>query len=392
LAFEPLAGVRVVDVTTSLAGPYCTELLGALGADVVKIEPPGGDEARAWGPPFRDGESTMFLAMNMNKRSVALDLRRGRDVLLRLVEGADVFIESLRPGLAEERGLGAGELQRLNPRLVYCSINAFGRSGPWSRRPGYDPLMQAAGGILSVTGEPGGHGVRVGVSIIDQGTGTWAALGILAALAERGSTGRGRVVDVALFETAIALLAYQITGFLASGELPGRWGTGFASIAPYRVYETSDGELMIAAANDRLFAAFAEAVGLPALVSDARFVTNAERVRHREELDALLAVPLAAKSTEVWLERLGRVGVPAAPVQDVGQVLANDQTQASGILQQLPAGFTTIAFPLLFDGERVLHRARPPRLGEHTAEVLVEAGFSAAEVEALAAAGVVRLA
>ena len=251
--------------------------------------------------------------------------------------------------------------------------------------------MQAAGGILSVTGEPGRTGVRVGVSIIDQGTGTWAALGILAALAERGQTGEGRVVDVALFETAIALLAYQLTGFLASGELPGRWGTGFASIAPYRVYATSDGELMIAAANDRLFAAFVEAVELPELVDDPRFATNAERVRHRDELDALLEVPLARRSTGVWLERLGRTGVPAAPVQNAGQVVMHEQTQASGILQQLPAGLTTVAFPLLMDGERVLHRSPAPRLGEHTAEVLEEAGYSSAEVEELVAAGIVRL-
>jgi crotonobetainyl-CoA:carnitine CoA-transferase CaiB-like acyl-CoA transferase len=392
VSFLPLAGVRIVDVTTSLAGPYCTEVLAALGADVIKVEPPEtGDECRHWGPPFRDGESTMFLAMNASKRSVAVDLRRGRDVVLRLAEGADVFLQSLRPGLAEERGLGSTELLELNPRLVYCSINAFGRSGPWSRRPGYDPLMQAAGGILSVTGEPGRSGVRVGVSIIDQGTGLWAAIGILAALHEREQTGRGRVVDVALYETAVSLLAYQITGYLASGELPGRWGTGFASIAPYQVFQTEDGELMIAAGNDRIFAAFAEAVELPELATDPRFATNADRVRNREVLARLLAEPISRKSSEVWLERLGRAGVPVAPVQNVGQVVAHEQTQASGILQQLPPGMTMVALPLLADGERALHRFPPPRLGEHTAEVLAEAGFSKEEVADLAEAGVVRL-
>jgi formyl-CoA transferase/CoA:oxalate CoA-transferase len=392
VSFLPLQSVRVVDVTTSLAGPYCTELLGALGADVVKVEPPGtGDECRAWGPPFRDGESTMFLAMNANKRSVGIDLRRGREVLLRLVEGADVFVQSLRPGLARERGVGSDELLALNPRLVYCSINAFGRTGPWSRRPGYDPLMQAAGGILSVTGEPGRPGVRVGVSIIDQGTGVWAAFGIMAGLWEREHTGRGRVVDVALYETAVALLAYQITGFLASGEQPGRWGTGFASIAPYQVFQTSDGELMIAAGNDRLFAALAEAVELPELASDPRFASNGDRVRHREELGTLLAEPIRTKSSEIWLERLGRAGVPAAPVQNVGQVVAHEQTQASGILQQLPAGFTTVAVPLLLDGERVLHHSPAPALGAHTSEVLAEAGYSEAEIASLADEGAVAL-
>jgi crotonobetainyl-CoA:carnitine CoA-transferase CaiB-like acyl-CoA transferase len=392
VTFLPLQGIRVVDVTTSLAGPYCTEVLGALGADVVKIEPPGtGDEARTWGPPFQDGESTLFLAMNASKRSVGLNLRHGHDVLLRLVERADVFVQSLRPGLADERGLGSGELLELNPRLVYCSINAFGRSGPWSNRPGYDPLMQAAGGILSVTGEPGGPGVRVGVSIIDQGTGVWAALGVLAALMERQQTGRGRVVDVALYETAVALLAYQITGYLASGELPGRWGTGFASIAPYQVFQTSDGELMIAAGNDRLFAALAEAAGTPGLASDPRFVTNADRVRHREALSELLAQRIAREASAVWLERLGRAGVPVAPVQDVGQVVAHEQTQASGILQQLPQGMSLVAMPLLMGGERVLHRSPAPALGAHTAEVLAEAGYSEQEIDGLAAAGAISL-
>jgi crotonobetainyl-CoA:carnitine CoA-transferase CaiB-like acyl-CoA transferase len=384
--------MRVVDVTTSLAGPYCTEVLGALGADVVKIEPVrGGDEARTWGPPFRDGESTLFLSMNANKRSVGLDLRRGGDVLRRLVEGADVFVESLRPGLAEERGLGSDDLLALNPRLVYCSINAFGASGPWSRRPGYDPLMQAAGGILSVTGEPGRPGVRVGVSIIDQGTGVWAALGIVAGLMERAQTGRGGVVDVALYETAVALLSYQIAGYLASGDLPGRWGTGFASISPYQTFATSDGELMIAAGNDRLFAGLAEAVGQPELASDPRFVTNADRVRNRDELSEILAEQIALASSTIWLERLGRAGVPVAPVHNVGQVVAHEQTQASGILQQLPHGMTLVGMPLLFDGERVVNRTPAPGLGAHTREVLAEAGYAVEEIDRLAADGIVAL-
>ncbi len=391
MSFLPLQGVRVIDVTTSLAGPFCTEVLAALGADVIKVEPPAGDEARTWGPPFQAGEATLFLAMNAGKRSLALDLRRGRDVLLRLVEGADVLVQSLRPGLADERGLGPDALLRLNPRLVYCSINAFGRSGPWSRRPGYDPLMQAAGGIVSVTGEPDGPGVRVGVSIIDQGTGTWAALAIVAALLDRERSGRGRVVDTALYETAVSLLAYHITGYLASGELPGRWGTGFPSIAPYQVFPTADGELMIAAGNDRLFAALVEAVGRPELADDPRFRTNADRVQHRHELSRLLSEATAGQTTETWLERLGRAGVPAAPVHNVAQVVAHEQTQASGILQELRPGVTTAALPLVVDGERVLHRSPPPALGAHTADILAEAGYSQAEIERLAAEGIVRL-
>jgi crotonobetainyl-CoA:carnitine CoA-transferase CaiB-like acyl-CoA transferase len=391
VTFLPLGGIRVVDVTTSLAGPYCTELLAALGADVVKIEPPaGGDEARTWGPPFHDGEGTLFLAMNAGKRSLALDLRRGHEVLLRLAERADVFVQSLRPGLAEERGLGPNDLRALNPRLIYCSINAFGRTGPWSKRPGYDPLMQAAGGVISVTGEPGRPGVRVGVSLIDQGTGTWAALGIVAALAERERTGEGAVVDVALFETAIAYLGYHLTGYLASGTVPRAHGTAFPSIAPYETFATADGELMVAAGNDRLFASLAETVGLPELAADARFATNPDRVANREELVKALGERFRTAERAAWLERLAAAGVPAAPVQDTAEVAAHEQTQATGMLQRL-GDLTTVALPLSFDGERMRHHSPPPRLGAHSAEVLAEAGYSEAEIEELAATGIVRL-
>ena len=386
----------MVDVTTSLAGPYCTELLGALGADVIKIEPPAtGDEARTWGPPFWNGESTLFLSANASKRSLALDLRRGRDVLLRLAERADVFVQSLRPGLAEERGLGAGELRGRNPRLVYCSIRSFGRTGPWAMRPGYDPLAQAAGGIVSVTGEPGRPGVRAGVSIIDQGTGLWAAFAILAALRERERTGEGREVDVSLYETAIGYLAYHITGYLGSGAVPSGEGTAFPSIAPYQAFQTRDGRLMVAAGNDRLFAALAEAVGLTELAADGRFATNADRVANREALAELLEERFQAEDRATWLERLERAGVPAAPVQDVAEVAAAEQTQALGILQPLPhpavPGLVTPALPVSVDGERILHRSPPPELGAHSAEVLAEVGYSDEEIAELAAAGIVRL-
>src|SRR5436190_8964017 len=291
MSFAPLAETLVVDLTSSLAGPYCTQILAALGAEVVKVEhPQRGDETRQWGPPFWDGEGAIFLAANAGKRSLALDFRapEGKEALLRLADRADVFIQSLRPGRADRAGLSEGDLRTRNPRLVYCNIGAFGRAGPSSHRPGYDPLLQAAGGIMSVTGEAGRPGVRVGVSVIDQTTGMWAAIGILSALWERERTGGGSVVDVSLYESAIGLVAYHLVGYLGSGEVPGRHGTAFPLICPYEAFAARDGEVMVAAANDKLFAGLCSALGAPELAGDPRFATNPDRVANREELISLL--------------------------------------------------------------------------------------------------------
>jgi crotonobetainyl-CoA:carnitine CoA-transferase CaiB-like acyl-CoA transferase len=384
-AFLPLERVRVVDVTSSLAGPYCTEILGALGADVVKVEhPERGDEARAWGPAFFEGSSVMFYAANLNKRSLALDIKRGREVLLRLVDSADVFLQSLRPGTATRLGLGPDELRARNPRLTYCDIGAFGRAGPLRERPGYDPLLQAFGGIMSVTGEPNRPGVRVGASIIDQGTGMWAALGILAAL----YTGGGHKVDVSLFETAAGLLPYQLTAHLASGAVPGRHGTAFPLIAPYQVFHTSDGDLMIAAGNDGLFARLCDALDVPELAADPRFATNPDRVARRDELAELIQDRIGVERLADVLARLERAGVPAAPVNDVREVAQHEQTAALGLIQPMPE--PTVALPLSIDGERVRHQRPPPRLGEHTDEILRELGYTDAELETLAAEGAIR--
>jgi crotonobetainyl-CoA:carnitine CoA-transferase CaiB-like acyl-CoA transferase len=387
--FHPLEGVRVLDLTSSLAGPYCTQILAALGADVVKIEHPGhGDEARAWGPAFAAGGSVMFFAANAGKRSLALDLsaRAGREAVLRLAERSAVFLQSLRPGAAERHGLGPADLRARNDRLIYCSIGAFGRRGPLADQPGYDPLMQAAGGIMSVTGEPGGASVRVGTSLIDLGTAVWTALALLAALLEGG----GRVLDLSLYETTLALLPYQLTNYLATGEIPGREGSAFPLIVPYQLFRTRDGGLMVLAGNDRLFRELCEVVGLPSLANDARFTTNPLRVANRGQLIPSLEQRFADERSAVWLERLREAGVPAAPVQDVAQVAENEQTQALEILQEL-AGFRTVGLPLSADGDRVGYGSPPPRLGEHSAEILAEAGYSDAEVTELAAAGVTRL-
>jgi crotonobetainyl-CoA:carnitine CoA-transferase CaiB-like acyl-CoA transferase len=397
MALLPLAGTRVIDVTTSIAGPYCAEILGALGADVIKVERPDtGDDGRAWGPPFWSGESAMFLAVNADKRSLAVSLGdpRGRDAVLRLIDKADVFVQSLRPGLAERLGFGADELRRRNPRLVHCSVGAYGRVGPLAAEPGYDALMQAAGGLISMTGEPGRPGVRVGSSLIDMGTGLWAALGVLAALLEREHTGQGTVVDTSLYETALGYINYHLVGYLADGTVPSGQGTVFPMVAPYQVFPTRDGELMIAGGNDRLFGALCRVLGLPELASDERFRTNPDRVRNRAELVAIVSERLRESDSAEWQELFTAAGVPVAPVADVADIVDAPQTQALGILQPLEhgtiPGLRIPALPLSFEHERARFRAAPPAVGEHTEAILAEAGYSTEEIAALEADGVIR--
>jgi len=397
MPLQPLEGMRVLDVTTSIAGPYCAEILAALGADVVKVERPDtGDDGRAWGPPFWNGESAMFLAVNAGKRSLAVSLRdeRGRAAVLRLAEQADVFLQSLRPGLADRLGLGSEAVRARNPRLVYCTVGAYGHTGPLAQEPGYDALMQAAGGLISMTGEPGRTGVRVGSSLIDMGTGMWAALGTVAALLEREGTGEGALVDTSLYETALGYVGYHLVGYLADGTVPKGQGTMFPMVAPYQVFPTRDGELMIAGGNDRLFAVLCGVLGLPELLADDRYRTNPDRVRNRKKLVATMSARLRTQDTAHWQERLTAAGVPAAPVADVADVVAAGQTEALGILQPLQhdaiPGLRLPALPLSFDRERATHRSAPPTVGEHSADVLSEVGYSDDEIAALEADGVIR--
>jgi crotonobetainyl-CoA:carnitine CoA-transferase CaiB-like acyl-CoA transferase len=357
-----LDGVRVLDVTSSLAGPICGQLLASLGAEVIKIEPPGGDHARAWGPPFVHGEGAMFLASNAGKRSVVLDLSSaaGRDELLALADDAQVFVQSLRPGAAEARGFGPEAVRARNPRLVYCSVGAFGSTGPLRDQPGYDPLLQAASGIMSITGEPDRPPVRVGVSLIDLSTGLWAAFGIVGALMR----GEGCTIEVSLYETALWLLSYQLVGYLGTGDVPGREGSAFAQIAPYQVFATSDGELMIVAGNDKLFRGLCDVLGLE---PDERFATNPARVEHRQELADLIEARTRTWTTTDLLDALVAAGIPASPVRTVGEAAEHAQTRALGILQQL-GEFTTVAQPISFDGKRLQHRAPPPSLAPEPRE------------------------
>lgn len=371
---RPFEGMVVVELGHSVAAPFAGQIFGELGATVIKVEKQDGDAARAWGPPFQEGAATLFQALNRNKQSVVCDLRDAAqtEALRQLIaERADVVLQNLRPGQVDALGLGGAALLALKPSLVYCNMGAFGGVGPLRQHPGYDPLMQAFGGIMSTTGEAGRPSVRVGASIVDMGTGMWAVIGVLAALLQRQTSGRGRIVDVSLFETAttwVSLIAAQV---LVSGEAPPRYGSGTASIVPYKGYATADGEIVVAAGNDGLFRSLAKVVGHPERAQDPRYADNPSRVANQAELYGALDAIFARQPTAYWLERLEAAGLPCSPVNDMNQMLAHPQTQALGLVQRVPGtGMDFIGLPLSFDGQRPRPRSRPPMLGEHTATLL----------------------
>ncbi|AKQ54109.1 CaiB/BaiF CoA transferase family protein [Bordetella hinzii] len=371
---RPFEGMVVVELGHSVAAPFAGQIFGELGATVIKVEKQDGDAARAWGPPFQEGAATLFQALNRNKQSVVCDLRDAAqtEALRQLIaERADVVLQNLRPGQVDALGLGGAALLALKPSLVYCNMGAFGGVGPLRQHPGYDPLMQAFGGIMSTTGEAGRPSVRVGASIVDMGTGMWAVIGVLAALLQRQASGRGRIVDVSLFETAttwVSLIAAQV---LVSGEAPPRYGSGTASIVPYKGYATADGEIVVAAGNDGLFRSLAKVVGHPEWAQDPRYADNPSRVANQAELYGALDAIFARQPTAYWLERLEAAGLPCSPVNDMNQMLAHPQTQALGLVQRVPGtGMDFIGLPLSFDGQRPRPRSRPPMLGEHTATLL----------------------
>jgi len=372
---KPLAGLKVLEIGHSIAAPYAGMILGELGADVVKLENPGaGDYARGWGPPFVEGVSTVFHAMNRSKRGIAADLSdpATRAKVRRLILGEiDVVIHNLKPGALDKLGMGAEGLLAEKPSLIFCNIGAFGAKGPLAALPGYDPLMQAFGGLMSMLGEDGRPPVRVPVSIMDLATGMWTVIGILAAHAERGRTGRGGIVDTSLYETSCAWMAVPLADYIASQVLPTRAGSGVGMIVPYQAFPCSDGHLMIASGNDNLFRKLCAVIGQPALADDPRFAKNAGRVEHREDIIAILSVALAQDTRAAWQAKLEAVGVPSGAVQTLDQVVAHAQTEALGILQTSPDGtLRTIGLPLSFDGARPAYETGAPGLGEHTASVL----------------------
>ena len=383
-----LEGMTCVDLTQNVAGPYCTQLLGDFGATVIKIERPRvGDDARRFFP-FWQNESTAFLTYNRNKKSVCVDLDhpRGREIVHRLAAKADIFVHSMKPGSAESRGLGYEDLSRENPRLVYGSISGFGDKGPLKELPGYDPLAQAYSGIISVNGHPGSAPARVVVPIVDVGSGMWLFIGILAALFERVSTGRGAKVAGSLLETGVVWTSLLMTAYQANGEVPGPIGSASPAAAPYEAFETSDSWILIAAGNDRLFAKLCRLLDVPELPQDPRFKSNGERVPRRHELHKILEHETKRRTTDEWIRRMREAGIPAGPINKLDKVFRDEQVNALGMFPAAPAAFRIPDLKLVdiavsINDQKSVKNHMPPLLGEHTEEVLRSAGYSDAELK-----------
>jgi len=397
-----LQNVRVIDLSRVLAGPLCSMILADHGADVIKVEPPQGDDTRRWGPPFargaqgEAGDASYYIGLNRNKQAMVLDLARpeGREVLYKLLEGADVLIENYKHGDLDRYGLGYKDLSVLNPRLIYCSVTGFGQTGPYAERPGYDFMIQGMGGMMSVTGAPGGGPQRAGVPVADIITGMYASIAICAAIAGRAESGLGQHLDLALLDSQIALLAYQNTNYFATGTPPKRIGNLHPNIVPYQPFRTSDGDVIVACGNDNLYRKLCDMLGRPDLATDARFVTNGKRVENRVAMTRVLQEIFSTRSTKEWVEALEAAGVANGPINNLAQVFEEPQVKARGVrieLEHPVAGrIPLVASPMRFSGTPVEYRNAPPVLGQHTDEILgTVLGRSAAEIAKLKADGIV---
>jgi formyl-CoA transferase len=404
----PLAGIRVLDLTRVLAGPWAAQNLADLGAEVIKVErPKTGDDSRAFGPPWlKDAqgsdtrESAYFACSNRGKKSLTLDLAhpRGQAIARELAAQCDVLLENFKFGDLERYGLGYAQLKELNAGLIYCSITGFGHTGPWRERPGYDFMIQGMGGLMSITGErddrPGGGPQKAGIPIADLITGMYASVAVCAALAHRAKTGAGQHLDLALLDSLVAVLANQGANYLATGEPPGRLGNDHPNIAPYQAFRTADGNLILACGNDNLFRKFCEVAGCRELADDSRFATNGRRVEHRVELTKILSTIMTKRSTRAWREALEAAGVPCGPINDLAQVFEEPQAVARGLRMELPhptAGkVLLVKSPMRFSATPIDHSAPPPTLGQHTEEVLKKVlGMSEGEIARLRSGGII---
>ena len=383
---DALKGLRVVDFSKVLAGPLCTQYMGDMGAEVIKVESLKGDDTRRW-PPFRQDDGTVFLSVNRNKRSIALDLKspEGREAAQRLIATADIVVESFGPGVATRLGIDYASAAALRPDVVYCSISGFGSKGPLRRGKGYDVILQAFCGMMSITGEEDGPAIRSPISPIDQATGMHAATGILAAVVRRLRTGKGCQVEASLFDTSVGFMGYVMQSYWERGTEPRRWGSAHESLCPYQVFDASDRPLLLGVANDSLWRTFCNEVGRPDLAEDPRYATNADRVRHRPEVLAVVAQVMREDTRDGWIARLARAGIPCAPIQAVGEVLAHEHMAASEMIYRFADSahgeLNVVSQPLRFDGERPKPTSAPPKVGQHTRQVLAELGYDEAAIQ-----------
>ena len=386
-----LDGILVIDLTRVLGGPYCTQILGDHGAEVVKVEPPQGDEVRDWGPPFNAArDASYFVGVNRNKRSLGLDLARpeGRDVLLRLLERADVLIENYKPGAMERWGLGYRDvLQPRLPQLVHCRISGFGADGPMGGHPGYDAVVQAMVGMFSINGMPESGPTRIGIPLVDLGTGLYAAIAVLMALVERARSGQGQFIDMTLYDAGIALMHPHVANYVMSGRLPALTGNAHPNICPYDRFPTATVPVFLAIGNDRAFRRLCVELGRPEVAEDPRYATNGDRLAHRTELTVELAALLAGQDGETLCQRLLAAGVPAGPVRNVAEVWSDDHTRHRAMAAERD-GYRGFGLPIKLSRTPGAIRRDPPRFGEHGREVLAEFGFSQAEIDSLAASGI----
>lgn len=386
----PLTGLTVVDLTRVLSGPYCTMILADLGARVIKVEHPGkGDDTRHWGPPFLGEESAYFLSINRNKESVTCDFKptEGREVLEKLIATADVFVENFRPGTIDRAGLGWEAMHAKFPRLVYASISGYGQTGPRRDEAGYDAVMQAEGGLMSVTGDPDRPGYRLGVAITDMVAGLYCAQGITAALLARERSGIGQRVDIGMLDTTAALLTYQAANWFANGKIPPRQGNRHATIAPYETFTTKDGDIVIAVGNDPTWRKFCPAIGLPELAADPRFATNKDRMEHYEAMRPPIDAQFRTRTSAEWIRILNDAGVANGEVRNIGQMLTDPQLEAREMIRTLlhpTVGATrVIGAPIKFSETEASVRTAPPLLGQHTDAVLSELGYDAGQIKLL---------
>ncbi len=394
---KPLHGIKVLDLSRVLAGPYCSMMLGDLGADVIKVERPGmGDETREWSPPEAGGESAYYLCVNRNKRDITVDLKapEGQEIIKKLAKQSDILLENYKVGTLDRFGLGYDDIRKINPSIIYCSITGFGQTGPYKDKPGYDFIIQGMSGIMSITGEPGGPPMKVGVAIVDITAGLFACSAILAALHQREKTGEGQYIDIALFDSAVAWLANVGSNYLISGKLPKRYGNAHPNIVPYEPFKTKDGTyIALGVGNDRQFKAFCSLLGLEQLAEDPKFATNSQRVLHREELIPIIAKKMLEKTSEEWLAALEGLKIPCGPINTLDKVFADPQIKAREMVAEVPhptaGSVKLVASPMKLYKTPCTVERHPPLLGEHTGEVLRELGYSDSEIDVLREKGII---